>query len=127
MALYRNVRDPREGREPVRRGVAEVTRPAQATLWPDRGESSLSRKERVVNLPMVCSRIRALREDSDQSQTQLARRLGMSQAGYSKYETGENEVPTSILIRLSEMYQTSVDYLLGLTDERRPYPRRKRR
>lgn len=72
-------------------------------------------------------RIRALREDSDQSQTQLAQRLGMSQTGYSKYETGENDIPTSILIQLSEIYQTSVDYLLGLTDEKAPYPRRKRR
>lgn len=76
---------------------------------------------------MAYCRIRALREDSDQSQTQLAQRLGMSQTGYSKYETGENDIPTSILIQLSEIYQTSVDYLLGLTDEKAPYPRRKRR
>lgn len=73
------------------------------------------------------SRIRALREDSDQSQSQLARRLGMSQTGYSKYETGENDIPTAILLQLAEIYQTSIDYLLGLTDEKRPYPRRKRR
>lgn len=73
------------------------------------------------------NRIRALREDSDQSQTQLAQRLGMSQTGYSKYETGENDIPTAILIQLAEIYQTSVDYLLGLTDEKRPYPRKKRR
>ena len=76
---------------------------------------------------MVYNRIRALREDSDQSQTQLAQRLGMSQTGYSKYETGENDIPTAILIQLAEIYQTSVDYLLGLTDEKRPYPRKKRR
>lgn len=73
------------------------------------------------------SRIRALREDSDQSQSQLAQRLGMSQTGYSKYETGENDIPTAILLQLAEIYQTSIDYLLGLTDEKRPYPRRKRR
>ena len=73
------------------------------------------------------NRIRALREDSDQSQTQLAQRLGMSQTGYSKYETGENDIPTAILIQLAEIYQTSVDYLLGLTDEKLPYPRKKRR
>lgn len=76
---------------------------------------------------MVYNRIRALREDSDQSQTQLAQRLGMSQTGYSKYETGENDIPTAILIQLAEIYQTSVDYLLGLTDEKHPYPRKKRR
>ena len=71
--------------------------------------------------------IRALREDSDVSQRELARQLGMSQTGYSKYETGENDIPTSILIRLAERYQTSVDYLLGLTEERAPYPRGKKR
>ena len=72
-------------------------------------------------------KIRALREDHDLTQTELAEQLGMSQTGYSKYETGENDVPTAILIRLSELYGTSVDYLLGLTDEKSPYPRRKKR
>ena len=42
----------------------------------------------------------------------------MSQTGYSKYETGENDIPTQILIALARFYHTSVDYLLGLTDER---------
>lgn len=68
-------------------------------------------------------RIRDLREDKDLSQTKLAKILGMSQTGYSKYETGENDVPTNILIRLAEIHETSVDYILGLTDERTPYPR----
>ena len=71
-------------------------------------------------------RIRNLREDTDMSQTAFAKLLGMSQTGYSKYETGENDIPTEILIHLAEMYHTSVDYLLGLTDERRAYPRKKR-
>lgn len=71
--------------------------------------------------------LRAMREDHDWNQTELAQKLDMSQTGYSKYETGENDIPTAILIQLAEIYQTSVDYLLGLTDERRPYPRRKRR
>ena len=70
--------------------------------------------------------LRALREDNDLSQTALAKQLDMSQTGYSKYETGENDIPTEILIHLAEMYHTSVDYLLGLTDERRAYPRKKR-
>lgn len=48
----------------------------------------------------------------------------MSQTGYSKYETGENDVPTSILIELSKFYNTSVDYILGLTDEEAPYERK---
>ena len=68
-------------------------------------------------------RIRALREDSDLSQVKLAEQLGMSQTGYSKYETGENDVPSAILIRLAQIHYTSVDYLLGLTNIREPYPR----
>ena len=69
--------------------------------------------------------LRAMREDHDWNQTELAQKLGMSQTGYSKYETGENDVPTAILIQLAEIYQTSVDYLLGLTDGPRPYPRKR--
>jgi len=61
-------------------------------------------------------RIKDLREDSDLTQTELAKILGMSQTGYSKYETGENDIPTAILIKLAEIYNTSVDYILGLTD-----------
>lgn len=64
----------------------------------------------------VYQRIRDLREDRDLNQTQLAKMLGMSQTGYSKYETGENDIPTDVLIRLADFYGTSVDYLLGLTD-----------
>ena len=63
-------------------------------------------------------RIRDLREDADLTQTQGAGYLGMSQTGYSKYETGENDIPTQVLIALAKFYHTSVDYLLGLTDER---------
>lgn len=69
------------------------------------------------------TRIRDLREDKDISQTKLAQILGMSQTGYSKYETGENDVPTSILIKLALFHETSVDYILGLTDQKKPYPR----
>ncbi len=61
-------------------------------------------------------RIRDLREDSDLSQTQLAKIIGMSQTGYSKYETGENDIPTLILIKLSRFYDVSIDYILGETD-----------
>lgn len=66
-------------------------------------------------------RIRDLREDQDWSQTKVAKMLGMSQTGYSKYETGENDVPTSILIQLARIYDTSIDYLLGETKERKRY------
>ena len=63
-------------------------------------------------------RIRKLREDHDLTQTQVAQMLGMSQTGYSKYETGENDIPTAILIKLAAFYQTTTDYLLGLTDNK---------
>ena len=62
-------------------------------------------------------RIRDLREDKDLTQTAMAKILGMSQTGYSKYETGENDIPTSILIKLARYYNTSIDYLLGETDK----------
>lgn len=67
-------------------------------------------------------RIRDLREDMDLTQTKLAAMLGMSQTGYSKYETGENDIPTSVLIRLAQFYGTSIDYLLGQTDRKERYP-----
>jgi len=68
-------------------------------------------------------RIRELRDDKDMSQTAMAKWLGMSQTGYSKYETGENDIPSGILIRLAEFHHTSVDYLLGLTSVKTPYPK----
>ena len=61
-------------------------------------------------------RIRELREDCDMTQTQVASILGMSQTGYSKYETGENDIPTSILIKLADFYHTTTDYILGRTN-----------
>ena len=67
-------------------------------------------------------RIRDLREDRDLTQTQVSQMLGMSQTGYSKYETRENDIPTHVLIKLARFYQTSTDYLLGLTDVAALYP-----
>ena len=71
---------------------------------------------------MKYKRIKDLREDTDLNQTQFAKMLGMSQTGYSKYETGENDMPTSILIKMADYYKTSIDYILGRTDEKNPYP-----
>ena len=73
----------------------------------------------------VYPRIRDLREDSERKQREIAELLGMSQTGYSKYETGENDIPVGILIKLADLYQTSTDYLLGRTDQREPYPPKK--
>lgn len=67
------------------------------------------------------TRLRDLREDKDMNQTQMAKVLGMSQTGYSKYETGENDIPTAILIKLARFHNTSIDYLLGETDNPKRY------
>ena len=66
---------------------------------------------------LIYRRLRDLREDRELSQI-----LGMSQTGYSKYETGENDIPTAILIKLAAFYGTSIDYLLDQTDQPAPYP-----
>lgn len=66
-------------------------------------------------------RIRDLREDHDLTQQQIAHYLMCDQSLYSKYERGERDVPLNIMIKLAQFYKTSVDYLVGLTEERRPY------
>ena len=70
-------------------------------------------------------RLRDLREDSDKTQAEIAAYLGMKQPQYHRYERGYRDVPTDVLIALARFYETSVDYLLGLTDEPKPYPRGK--
>lgn len=69
------------------------------------------------------NRVRNLREDADLTQKQIAEYLNMSQTGYSKYETGENDIPSLVWQSLAEFYNTSVDYLMGRTDEKIPYPK----
>ena len=64
---------------------------------------------------MYC-RLRDLREDHDMKQKDLAAYLNCSQQVYSNSELGQRDVPTDILIRLSQLYHVSVDYILGLTD-----------
>lgn len=70
---------------------------------------------------MKYRRIRDLREDHDLKQINVAKILNMSQTGYSKYETGENDIPTRVLIELARYYNTSIDYLLGETDNPNRY------
>jgi len=70
-------------------------------------------------------RIRDLREDHDLYQKDLANYLKCSQVCYSHYEIGKRDIPTDVLIRLADFYDTSVDYLLGRTDEQKPYPKAK--
>ena len=71
-------------------------------------------------------RIRDLREDKDLKQAAVAAYLLCDQSLYSKYERGERELPLRLAVRLAEFYGDSVDYLVGLTDEQRPYPRKKK-
>lgn len=70
-------------------------------------------------------RIRDLREDHDLKQVDMAEYLNCSQVCYSNYEIGKRGAPADVLIKLSQFYNTSVDYLLELTDDPRPYPRKK--
>lgn len=63
-------------------------------------------------------RLRDLREDADMTQAQVSKYLQMSQTGYSKYETGENDIPTQVLIKLAALYHTSTDYILGISGKR---------
>lgn len=71
---------------------------------------------------MYC-RIRDLREDHDLLQKDVAAYLKCTQVCYSNYEMGKRDIPTDVLKALALFYDTSVDYLLGLTDEAKSYPR----
>lgn len=67
-------------------------------------------------------RIRELREDHDLFQKDLAAYLQCSQVCYSHYEMGKRDIPTDVLIKLANYYHTSIDYLLGQTEQRKRYP-----
>jgi len=66
----------------------------------------------------VYKRIRELREDNDLLQKHLAEYLHCSQVAYSRYELGTRDIPTQVLIDLAKFYNTTTDYLLGLTDKK---------
>ena len=70
-------------------------------------------------------RLRDLREDRDLTQNDIAAYLKIRQNTYSQYETGQRQIPLPLLIRLAFFYDTSVDYLLGITGESKPYPRKR--
>jgi len=67
-------------------------------------------------------RIRALREDKDMTQRELAAYLSCTQVAYSRYELGKRDIPTQVLIALAKFHHTSTDYLLGLTNIEKPCP-----
>lgn len=74
---------------------------------------------------MNYKRLKDTREDKDLLQKQVAIILKITRQQYGLYETGERKIPVDKLVELAEFYNTSTDYLLGLTDETRPYPRAK--
>ena len=68
-------------------------------------------------------RIRDLREDRDLKQKEMAKLLGVHQTTYSEYELGKINVPVQVLHQLADFYGVSIDYLLGRTNEKTPYPK----
>ena len=70
-------------------------------------------------------RLKDIREDSDITQQQVAEYLHVRQNTYSQYENGHRQLPIEALMQLALFFHTSTDYILGLTDERRPYARAK--
>lgn len=69
-------------------------------------------------------RIRALREDNDKTQTEIARLLKVGQRTYCDYELGKTRIPVNSLIALAKLYNVSMDYICGVSDTRRPFPRK---
>ncbi len=76
---------------------------------------------------MKFQRIRDLRNDHDLTQEQVAKVLSVKQNTYSQYEIGTLSFPLEAVMKLAEFYEVSIDYLVGLTDEPKPYPRKKKR
>lgn len=70
-------------------------------------------------------RLRDLREDRDLTQSEIAIFLNCSQNTYHQYESGKRQIPLNLLEKLAIYYDTSIDYILGLTDDPRPYKRKK--
>lgn len=66
-------------------------------------------------------RLKDLREDNDLNQSKISKKLNITQAAYSYYETGKRNIPNETLIKFAEFYDTSTDYILGLTNEKKPY------
>ncbi len=68
-------------------------------------------------------RLKSLREDGDIKQREIAELLNCKQNTYQQYETGKRQIPLDALKKLAIFYNTSIDYILELTDEEKPYPR----
>ncbi len=73
----------------------------------------------------MLERLKEIRDDRDLTQTEVAKVLKISQVQYSRYETGLRLIPVDKLVLLANYYNTSVDYLIGITNERKSYPKQK--
>ena len=73
---------------------------------------------------MYRNRLKDLREDRDLKQATLAEYLQIHQTTYSDYELGKLNIPINVLHKLADYYGTSIDYLLGRTGEKKPYPKK---
>lgn len=79
----------------------------------------------VIVMAKKYDRIRNLREDADLTQAEIGEQINVPQRTYAYYERGERMIPPQVLIALAQFHQVSIDYLLGLTDQKKPYPRKK--
>lgn len=69
-------------------------------------------------------RMEDLRKDRDMTQEEVAEKIGMKREQYRRYETGQNEVKASFIIKICELYNVSADYLLGFTNKKTPLPKK---
>ena len=69
-------------------------------------------------------RIRSLREDTDKTQSQIAALLQVGQRTYCDYELGKTRIPVDSLILLAKLYNVSMDYISGISNERREFPKK---
>lgn len=108
--LLQRLRDLREDMDLYQKDIADYLHCSQVTY----SRYELGTRE----IPLE-----SLNALADLTQKQVAQYLQMSQTGYSKYETGENDIPTVVWEHLADFYGVSVDYLMGRTDEKKPYPK----
>ena len=73
---------------------------------------------------MYLKRLRDLREDKDKYQVDIAKYLKITRQQYSLYETGKRDIPIDLLIMLADYYNTSIDYIVERTDEKKKYPKK---
>lgn len=79
----------------------------------------------VMKVAEKYERIRNLREDADLTQAEIGKLINVPQRTYAYYESGERMIPPQVLAALAKLHHVSVDYLLGLTEQKAPYPVKK--